>query len=981
MGADVPAPWRRTESKGGGLSNLNVRIPSATYRLQFHGGFQFQDAIPLVPYLQRLGISDVYSSPILKARPGSTHGYDVVDHSVVNPELGGEDALRELASALRNHGIGMVVDIVPNHMGVLHESNLWWWDVLENGPGAQHAPYFDIDWNPPKEELQNRVLIPTLGQQFGSCLEAGELTVRYSEDGAFTVHYYDKIFPTGPRTWTPLLLRAAELLREQMSVDDEDLMELESISTALHNLPLREETEPDRMAERQREKEVAKRRLRALSQNAPAVRKAIEQVLTELNGTPGDASSYDWLEQFLTGQAYRLSFWRVAPDEINYRRFFDINELAAIRVEEPTVFKEVHELIFRLIHEGLITGLRIDHPDGLYNPPQYFTDLQRGCYLALTSGQVESEDFPAHSRDFALWVVVEKILARQEHLREDWLVHGTSGYDYLNLVNGVFVDTTGERSLLKTYGRFVGSNVNFSNLMYECKKLILDVAMSGELNVLSRRIDRISEQHRRTRDFTLDSLQNALREFIACFPVYRSYTRPDSSDVREDDRRYIMNALRQAKRRNPSIDPSIYDFLGSVLLMEQPEGITEEHWTARRDFVLRLQQFTGPVMAKGLEDTAFYREFPLVSLNEVGGEPEHFGVTVEEYHRRCREDFDTWPHAMLGTSTHDTKRSEDVRARINVISEIPKQWDRTIQRWRMLNRKRKRQVEGIHVPTTNEEYLLYQSLAGVWPLDVREQEGLVERFKAYMIKATREAKVHTSWVSVNGAHEEALTAFIDDILNPAKSLKFLREVESFVESIAVFGAINSLGQVLLKSTSPGVPDFYQGQELWDFSLVDPDNRRPVDYKRRIQLLESMSCEESSHDQLKDILENWQDGRIKMYVTHHALCFRRDHREIYDRGEYVGLEAEGPLAKNVISFARSFQDQWAITAVPRLLANSGLPQGRLTGLPGWTETSLRLPPGAPAQWRNIMTSETATAENGQLPLSFLTNFPVALLRSM
>jgi len=958
---------------------MSVRIPGATYRIQFHKDFQFRDAIRLVPYLHRLGITDLYSSPVLQARPGSTHGYDVVDHSLINPELGGEEALRELSQELQKHGMGLVVDIVPNHMGVLHESNRWWMDVLENGPGAAHANHFDIDWNPPKEELQNRVLIPTLGQQFGACLEAGELQLRFSDDGVFTLHYYDKTFPTAPRTWTPLLLRAIASLRESLSPEDENVMELESITTALHNLPLREETEPDRIVERQREKEVAKRRLRALIQSAPAIRDAICSVVTDLNGKPEDVRSYDALEQFIEGQAYRLSFWRVAPDEINYRRFFDVNELAAIRVESPAVFKEVHATIFRLMQEGVITGLRIDHPDGLYNPPQYFADLQRLCQIALMNGSLETGEFPSHSRDTAAWVVVEKILARQERLRPDWLVHGTSGYEYLNLVNGVFVDKANERAMLKLYAKFVGSSVNFSNLMYECKKLILEIAMSGELMVLSRRLDRISEQNRRTRDFTLDSLQNALREFIACFPVYRSYTRPDSSEVSEDDRRYIITALRAAKRRNPSIDPSIYEFLGSVVLMELKQDLNDEQWSARRDFVLSLQQFTGPVMAKGLEDTAFYRELPLVSLNEVGGEPEHFGYSVDEYHRRCKEVVQNWPHTLLATSTHDTKRSEDVRARINVLSEMPKQWEKALQRWRMLNRKRKRQVDGIHVPTMHEEYLLYQTMLGMWPLEDSGREALVERLQQYMTKATREAKVHTSWVSVNTAHEEALSSFIGDILDEQRSAKFLAEFRAFVETVGHFGVINSLGQILLKVTSPGVPDFYQGTELWDLSLVDPDNRRPVDYDRRMGYMDEVRMPGEGGLDGPTLMQNWRDGRIKMVTLHRALCIRRDHRGIFETGEYIPLETTGTCATHLLAFARRSGEGWAVTIVPRLLASAGLQPGTVVSPDWWADTEVVLPAEAPGKWRNIFTgAEVAASDRQAIAVKFLVDFPVALL---
>jgi (1->4)-alpha-D-glucan 1-alpha-D-glucosylmutase len=963
---------------------MNEKIPTATYRMQFHAGFTFDNASRVVPYLQQLGISALYSSPIATARPGSTHGYDVVDPGKVNPELGGEQGLQNLSARLQESGLGLVVDIVPNHMGVLHESNQWWWDVLENGPGSPYADFFDIDWHPPKQELQNRVCIATLGQQFGVCLEAGELKVQFTDDGIFIVRYYDKSFPTAPRTWTTLLLRALEKLKQGPggNLTNDHLMEFESIITGLHNLPLREDTEPEKMIERQREKEVAKRRLRALISEAPDVHAAIHGIVDELNGKPGDPASFDALEQFLKGQAYRLSFWRTAPDEINYRRFFDVNELAAIRVELPQVFKSVHAMVFRLIQEGIITGLRVDHPDGLFNPPQYFSNLQHGCHMSLASRDVSTSEFPAHERDCAMWVVVEKILALDERLREDWVVHGTTGYDYLNAVNRLFVNGPGERPLLKLYAKFTGTSVNFKELMNECKKLILDVSMSGELVVLARRLDRISEQHRRTRDFTLSSLQDALAEVIAGFPVYRSYIRPDSDRVSDDDRRHIVAAIRAAKRRNPSVDPTIYDFIGSVLLLEDPEGISENERFQRRDFVLRLQQFTGPVMAKGLEDTAFYREYPLLSLNEVGGEPEKFGISVDEFHRRCADQFQNWPHTMLSTSTHDTKRSEDVRARINVLSEIPREWERAALRWRQLNRKRKVQVDGIHVPTSKEEYMLYQTLVGVWPLDPAERAELPNRLKEYIIKASREAKVHTSWVNVNSAHEDALKSFIDQVLDPGRGARFIAALEEFHSRVAGLGALNSLSQVLLKATCPGVPDFYQGTELWDFSMVDPDNRRPVDYDRRIQLLDSIRDAVGNSEKLQDIVQNWRDGRVKMHVVARALNFRREHESLFSQGAYIPLTVGGDQADSIIAFARKHNNQFAVTVVPRFLARAGLPAGQLVMPDLWNRTTIRFPNRAPETWRNEMTGETVQLLPGslELPLTFLSGFPVALLSS-
>jgi (1->4)-alpha-D-glucan 1-alpha-D-glucosylmutase len=647
-----------------------VRIPTATYRLQFHAGFRFTDALALVPHLDTLGVSDIYASPIFCARRGSTHGYDVTDHTRLNPEIGSEEEFTALTDALRGRGMGLVMDIVPNHMGIADESNRWWQDVLENGPSSPHAMCFDIDWHPPKEDLVNKVLLPVLGDQFGRVLENQELQLVY-EDETLRIAYHEKRFPVAPRSWIPILNLTIE--RAQGGADAESqLLELESIVTALGHLPPRTEHDPERIKERLREKEIIRRRLSALLEATATVREAFDAVIRQINGERGSPRSFDVLEGILGDQAYRLSFWRVAAEEINYRRFFDVSDLAAIRVERPEVFEEVHGLAFRLVREGRITGLRIDHPDGLFDPIQYFGDVQRGCRIGLSErGSLEAPGDSSESDERPFWVAVEKILTGEERLSAEWLVHGTTGYDFLNLVNGLFVDPDGARHLRTLWTRFTGLTVNFADLACECRKLILEVAMAGELHVLARRLDRISEQHRWSRDFTFYSLHDALTEVIACFPVYRTYVRTSTTSVGEEDRRHIETAIRSAKRRNPAMSASLFDFIARVLLLEDPEGLSDEERSERREFVMRFQQFTGPVMAKGLEDTTFYRWHPLASLNEVGGQPARLGVSVDEFHRHGAERRRDWPHSLLATSTHDTKRSEDVRARLTVLSEIP----------------------------------------------------------------------------------------------------------------------------------------------------------------------------------------------------------------------------------------------------------------------------------------------------------------------
>jgi (1->4)-alpha-D-glucan 1-alpha-D-glucosylmutase len=964
------------------------RIPGATYRLQFNRSFRFAEARALVPYLHALGITDLYASPFLKARRGSPHGYDVTDHSIINPEIGTAEDLADLTAELVHNGMGLLIDVVPNHMGIDDESNRWWWDVLENGPSSPYARAFDIDWHPPKQDLANKVLLPILGDQYGKVLENGEIRLLY-EAGSFFISYYERRFPVGPKSTMTVLEPAYERVRAVLSAEDPHLVELESIMTSLKLLPPRTETDPERVRMRLREKEVAKRRLAALSETSDAVREAIEQTVAEMNGRRGDPHSFDRLEALLASQAYRLCYWRVAADEINYRRFFDINQLAAIRVEEPEVFEAVHAMIFHLLRQGGVTGLRIDHPDGLFDPVQYFLDLQAGCDRALQSNASDADNASAAAANRPCYIVVEKILVRDERLRPDWAVHGTTGYDFLNLLNAIFIDPASARPLHDLYARLRGRTFNFSDVAYASKKLILDGTMSGELHMLARRLDRISEQHRWSRDFTLFSLQEALTEVVACFPVYRTYIRAASNMVSDEDRRYILSAFRTAKRRNPTMSQSIFDFIASVLLLQDPEGIGPAHRAERRNFIMRFQQLTGPVMAKGLEDTAFYRTYPLASLNEVGGNPERFGLSVDEFHRRNAERLANWPQALLTTSTHDTKRSEDVRARINVLSDMPREWERAIQRWQMLNHDKKVELDGAEVPDANEEYLLYQTLIGAWPLDPMDEEGhqqFVQRIQRYMEKALKEAKLHTSWINPNEAYDEAVRNFVRTILTPHGDNPFLADFLRFQGRIVHAGMWNSLSQVLLKITLPGVPDFYQGTELWDFSLVDPDNRRPVDFHNRVAILDELRRREArgSIPLVRDLLARWTDGSIKLYVTYKALNFRKAHRQLFEHGDYLPISASGKRADHVAAFARCEGNMWALIVVPRLPTKLVSPASPPLGRRVWKDTFLPLPQRVPEHWHNALTGETLSASGSDawkrslFIEDVLRRLPVALL---
>ncbi len=683
----------------------SLRIPTATYRWQFNRTFTFNDARELVPYLHELGISDCYASPYFQARPESLHGYDITDHNKLNAAIGSRAEYNAFVAELHARGMGQLLDFVPNHMGVGEPRNQWWMDVLENGPSSVYAPYFDIDWHPLKSDLAGKVLLPILGDQYGRVLERGELQVRY-EAGAFFLSYFDHEFPIAPGTYRHVLEIALEFLEPHR--EEDFYPEFQSIITALENLPRRNETDPERVELRAREKEVVKRRLDRRCAEAPPVQEAIAQAVAKMNGTPGDARSFDPLDELLNDQAYRLSYWRVAAEEINYRRFFDINDLAAIRMELPEVFDATHELLLELVGARAVTGLRIDHPDGLYRPKEYFAKLQQRCAEAM-GGTV-----PPDGR--AIYLVVEKILSGHEMLPADWPVHGTTGYEFGRLVNSLLVDRANEDAITKTYRRFIGSSVHFGHLVYAKKRLVMRLSLANDVKVLGSMLDRLSEKNRWFRDFTLDALERAVSETIACFPVYRTYATPDAP-VSDADRSVIERAVSEAKRRNPAIEESVFHFLRDILLFRFPENLDDEARAEHAHFVLKFQQSTGPIMAKGLEDTAFYIYNRLAALNEVGGEPQQFGVTLEEFHARNLEVQRAWPSTLLTTSTHDTKRSEDVRARMAAISEVPHLWQKALGRWRTINRRAKREVDETDAPDANEEYLLYQTLLGTWPVD------------------------------------------------------------------------------------------------------------------------------------------------------------------------------------------------------------------------------------------------------------------------
>lgn len=992
------------------MSAKGLRIPAATYRLQFNSGFRFSDAGEIVSYLHRLGISDIYASPYFKASAGSLHGYDVLDHNSLNPEIGTEEEFEALVGKLKKNGMGQILDIVPNHMCIEGQGNTFWTDVLENGPSSLYASFFDIDWHPVKKELENKILIPILGDQYGAVLENGELRLSF-EEGSFFILYYDHKLPIVPKSYNTILTLRIEALEVELSAAAPQFQELMSIVTALRHLPPSTEHDPERIEERYREKEVVKRRLWSLYQNSSAIGAFIDGTVESFNGTKGDPRSFHLLDELLRQQVYRISHWRVATEEINYRRFFDINSLAAIRVEKPAVFEKIHQLVFSLVAAGKITGLRVDHADGLRDPEDYFRRLQSACFNRMYgvpdeqhSADNENEGSEAAVREKydrviaaepsfkPFYIVGEKILIKAEKLPDGWPVFSTTGYDFAIQVNGLFVDTPHAKVFETLYTRFMGHRIDFPTAVYDKKKLVMQVSMSSEINTLGHYLNRISELSRHTRDFTLNSLIKAIVEVIAYFPVYRTYI--NSYEVLERDCQYIEAAIGRARRQNPAISASVFDFVRDVLLLRFPDTMTDRHKPAWLDFVMRFQQITGPVMAKGVEDTAFYLYNRLVSLNEVGGSPERFGITLEAFHGQNIERCKSRPLAMLATSTHDTKRSEDVRARINVLSEIPELWREGLSRWSRLNRRLKMIVDGKPVPSRNEEYLLYQTLVGTWPFcntDDAEFSVFRSRIKEYMLKAMREAKVHTSWISPNSLREDAVLYFVDSILKESGSNNFLHDFTSFQSLTAACGIFNSLSQTLLKITSPGIPDFYQGNELWDFSLVDPDNRRLVDYRLRMALMNELMQKEAADGLLetaREVVATRNDGRIKLHLTCKALGFRRENLSLFESGRYLPLAVEGARQEHVCAFERSVNDSSIMVVVPRFCSSlindsNGLPLGAEI----WQDTRIIQEFDTVAsRYRNVFTGEIShlAQQDGQLSLALqdiFSVFPVALLERL
>ncbi|OWK34774.1 malto-oligosyltrehalose synthase [Fimbriiglobus ruber] len=988
------------------LAAARRRPPGATYRLQMHVGYTIQDALKATEYLHALGITHAYTSSLLAAKPGSTHGYDVCNHAILNPEIGTEDDLSGWTAALRERGMGLILDTVPNHMSV-GCANAWWTDVLENGPSSPYSQYFDIAWyDHPRVQLGGKVLLPILGDTYGQVLESGQLKPVFAA-GAFHIRYCETNLPIDPRTYGSILTPALESAKAEFGSESADVLELQSIITAVRHLPPRDESDSARRAEGRVEACVIKRRLADLAGRAPGV---VAHVLREVDRLAGDANALDFL---LEAQAYRPSFWRVASDEINYRRFFDVNDLAALSTESEEVFRAIHQKIFAWLGAGTVDGLRIDHPDGLFDPKQYLDRLQQYFLLACARHILETNpkeydgltwdtaEGPLRERLTAtdssqtgsngqvsrppLYVVVEKILGRNERLADDWRCDGTTGYEFINAVNGLFVDAKKEAALTAVYQRLTALDDAFDEIVYRCKFLILQSSLSSELHVLAHHLDRLAQAERWSRDYTLNGLRHALREVIACFPVYRSYIAGAASTV---DRTYVLRAIRRARGRNPLLGRRVFEFIRDTLLQKDPPSgpAPEAYREAQRRFAGKFEQTTAPVMAKGLEDTSFYQFNRLVSLNEVGGDPGRFGYTPADVHAMFRDRAARFPAGLSPLATHDTKRGEDVRARINVLSEMPDEWGRRAEIWSEQNRKHRIEVEeGVTAPDANEEYFLYQTLVGAWPFVMQgddDRATFISRIREYMNKVLHEAKVHSSWINPDADYDAAVGEFISRILDPEKSAAFLEDFREFQQTVARLGVWNSLAQTLIRCTAPGAPDTYQGTELWDLNLVDPDNRRPVDYAARASLLKGLD-ERAASDLpglVGDLVARPDDGRGKLFVTSRALRYRRDHAEVF-AGGYEPVTATGKKADHLFAYLRTSSSETVLVVAPRLVA--GL-LGEETSAPlgerVWADTALQLPDQLIGrEWRNVLTATTIRAEGAALRMAeILQYFPVAVL---
>ncbi len=921
--------------------------PLAAYRLQLHSGFDFKDTGAILDYLKDLGVSDIYASPIFQARTGSAHGYDIVNPQRVNSHLGGEEGFAELVSGLSRHKLGWIQDIVPNHMA-FHPENHRLMDIFEKGKYSPYFAYFDIDWDHPYPGLHGRVLAPFLGKRYGEALEEGELILKYI-DGRLTVNYFDISFPLKIESFSRVFKHNLDDLKNEMGEGHPDFVKLHNLFSDLDSFKNSGKNEG-----RNVQLNLIKAGIWKLYRKNPQIRMHMDRRLETVNRDSETAVPFQALEELLNNQVFRLSYWKTAMEEINYRRFFNINDLISLRVEIPGVFEDVHFLVKEYLEKGYFSGLRVDHLDGLYHPADYLKRLR----------QISGDKY----------IIVEKILEEDETLPESFPVEGTTGYDWMNRINRIFCRDDPKGRWKKLYLRFTGIRKSYSELSADTKRLIIGKNMAGDIDNLARSVKKIAECHRSGQDFTMYGLKRTLVEILARFPVYRTYHSHES--IREYDRNVIRAAVKAACRHIPDMEHEC-SFIEQCLLMQWDSSWEEEMKQNGKEFSLKFQQYSGPVMAKGFEDTLLYVYHPLISLNEVGGDPDKFGSDVGTFHAWNRARQQKSPFSLNASATHDNKRGEDVRARINVLSEMPGEWERKIRHWSKMNLRFKTQLQGNPAPDANDEYLLYQTLIGSYPFDTGRMNQYYKRIEEYLNKAVREAKVHSAWLRPDKDYERAFVHFFYKIMQ--SNSEFIRDFIPFQHRIAQYGIVNSLAQVLLKMTLPGVPDFYQGCELWDFSLVDPDNRRPVDFQYRKNCLNKIKDNECGEGHLARLWKERESGWIKLYLIWKGLRLRRICRKVFENGEYLPLRVSGSRKNSIIAFVRKNKTSWVLAAVPRLITGL-MNEDQDPSQACWGDTGIALQAEAPALWENVLTGQVENL-SGLIPAAVLFNhFPVALFRT-
>ncbi len=929
------------------------RLPLSTYRIQFNSNFTFKSCTEIVEYLASLGISHVYASPIFKARPGSTHGYDICDDNSLNPELGSTEEFSELIQQLQENGIGWIQDIVPNHMA-FDPANKMLADVLENGQDSVYGKFFDVTWDHPYENLRGKILLPFLGTTYGSSLEAGDLALKMDEKGLF-IGCYGKRFPVQPETYAEVFSGCTDKLKAELHEDNPILVKF--IGALLSFQKPAKQILPE---ERNATISMARTILRDLYIESNLVRTAMDEAIAGFNGSMENPKGYERFDELHASQFFRLAFWKVASEELNYRRFFTISDLIGVRVEIPEVFDSINTMIFDMLDKGIVQGLRIDHIDGLYDPLEYLKRIRMR--------------FPE------TFIVCEKILSRNETLPEQWPVQGTTGYEFLSAVNTLFIRSDSQQAFDKIYAEFTERIFSFDDLVVEKKRVIIEKYMAGDIDNCALLLKRIAGKDRMGSDITMYALRRAIVELLAYFPVYRTYINPDN--IAERDRAYLTQAITKAQMKNPSLINELH-FINKFLIQTGESAEHDQRPSDRLGFIMRLQQFSGALMAKGFEDTVFYNYNRLISLNEVGGDPGRFGDKNESFHDFCKFRQEHWPSSFNSTETHDTKQGADTRARINVLSEIPTEWSKQVRKWRSMNRGFVKIIDDKPVPDANVEYMLYQTLVGSFPFDQNALASYPGRVRGYALKAVREAKENSNWIKFDSDYEGGIAEFITAILDNDPSNKFLADFIPFQRKIAWYGIFNSLSQTALKLTTPGIPDCYQGAETWDLNLVDPDNRRQVDFANRKIALDAIVAREGGDLQalVKDLLTSMTNGHVKMYLYHRSLNLRKTKHDVFEKGQYLPLSFKGSHKNSVVGFVKKYAGSCIAVVVPRFLTGF-VPEGRLPlGRDLWRDTAMSMPSEAmPSSWRNILTNETVPGVSNTLVGDLFSSFPLAILEA-